>query len=72
MLQVFIGRLIATLGMSVRALRAFFMRFLTNIGARIRSVTSITRHASQIGPKVLDAAASTGKKPAKKEDYIET
>ncbi len=72
MFEVLLGRLIASLGMVARTFRAFFMRFVTGIGTRIRSVTSISRHASKLAPKVLDAAASTGKKPAKREDYIET
>ncbi|SKB73084.1 Uncharacterized conserved protein [Lachnospiraceae bacterium] len=65
-------QLMQSIGVVFRTMRAFFMRFLISIGARIRSMTSITRHASKIGPKVLDAAASTGKKPTRKEDYIET
>ena len=72
MFESFFRQLIQSFGVVFRTMRAFFMRFLTSIGARIRSMTSVTRYASQIGPKVLDAAASTGKKPAKKEDYIET
>ena len=72
MFESFFRQLMQSFGVVFRTMRAFFMRFLTSIGARIRSMTSVTRYASQIGPKVLDAAASTGKKPAKKEDYIET
>ncbi|XME02556.1 hypothetical protein QYZ88_018070 [Lachnospiraceae bacterium C1.1] len=72
MFENLLGRIIASLGVVIRTFRAFFLRFLTSITSRVRSMVSITRHASKIGPKVLDAAASTGKKPSKREDYVET
>lgn len=62
----------ASCGVVFRTFRAFFTRQIYAVAARFKSVTSLTRQASKLAPAMLKTAADAGKKPTKREDYIET
>ncbi|MBQ3076563.1 MAG: hypothetical protein IJC43_01770, partial [Clostridia bacterium] len=72
MLSRFFRQLFASVGVVFRTIRAYFTRTLTGATARFRSATSLTRQAAQLGPAMMKTAANAGKKPTKREDYIET
>lgn len=72
MLSELIRRLFAACGVVFRMIRAFFIRQFQAISARIKSATSLTRQASKVAPTLLEKVTEVGKKPSKREDYIET
>ena len=72
MLNELIRRLFAACGVVFRMIRAFFTRQFQAIVARVKSATSLTRQASKAAPALLKKATDVGKKPSKREDYIET
>ncbi len=72
MLSELIRRLIAAGGVVFRTIRAYFARIIQNGSARFRNATSLTRQASKLTPGLLKKVTDVGKKPTKREDYIET
>ena len=65
-------QLASSVGVVLRTFRSFFTRQVTAIWAQIKSVTSLTRQASKLAPKMLKSATTAGKKPTKRSDYVET
>lgn len=72
MLSRLFRQLTASCGVVFRTIRAFFTRQIYAVVARAKSVTSLTRQASKLAPAMLKTATEAGKKPTKREDYIET
>lgn len=72
MLSRLFQQLFASVGVVYRTIRAFFVRALSGVVARVRSATSLTRQAARVAPAMVRAAATAGKKPTRREDYIET
>ena len=72
MLSRLFQQLFASFGVAFRTVRAFFARTLNGMVARIKSATSLTRQAAKLAPAMMKTVATAGKKPTKREDYIET
>ncbi|MBP3485366.1 MAG: hypothetical protein J6J81_00865 [Oscillospiraceae bacterium] len=72
MLSRLFQQLFASAGVVFRTIRAFFTRALSGVIARVKSATSLTRQAAKLAPAMMKTAAAAGKKPSKREDYIET
>lgn len=72
MLSTLFRQFTASCGVVFRTIRAFFSRQLYGVVARVKSVTSLTRQAAKLAPAMLKTATTAGKKPTKREDYIET
>jgi antitoxin component YwqK of YwqJK toxin-antitoxin module len=72
MLNVLFSRLADSLGIIFRIFRAFFTRQIVGVGARIKSLISVSRHAAKLLPKAVASVATVGKKPTRREDYFET
>lgn len=65
-------QLINSVGVVWRTLRAFFARQFMGISARFRRITSFSRQAAKLVPKAMSSVALAGKKPTKREDFVET
>lgn len=72
MLSRLFQQLFASIGVIFRMIRAFFVRALSSSAARIKNAASLTRQAAKLGPTILKTVFGAGKKPTKREDYIET
>ena len=72
MLSRLFQQLFASVGVIFRMIRAFFVRALSSSAARIKNAASLTRQAAKLGPTILKTVFGAGKKPTKREDYIET
>ena len=72
MIASFFKQLLNSCGMVFRMFRAFFTRQIMGIRARIRRVTSLSRQAFKLLPKAMSSVAVAGKKPTKREDFVET
>ena len=72
MLNNLFRQLINSCGVVLRTFRAFFSRQIMGIRARARRVTSFSRQAAKLVPKAMNSVAVAGKKPTKREDFVET
>ncbi|MDR1299172.1 MAG: hypothetical protein LBJ84_02835 [Oscillospiraceae bacterium] len=72
MISHFFSRMLGSLGMVLRMFRAFFLRRFMGIGTRVKQLTSASRYAAKILPKAASSVAVVGKKPTRREDYLET
>lgn len=72
MLTRIFAQLLSSIGVVFRTIRAYFMRGIVGVGARIKRFTSASRYAAKAVPKAMSSVAVAGNKPTKKEDYIET
>lgn len=72
MLSRFFQQLFASAGVVFRTIRAFFSRALSASLARVKSAASLTRQAAKLAPAMMKVVTDAGKKPSKREDYIET
>lgn len=72
MIAIFFRQLLNSCGVVFRTFRAFFMRQIMGIRARIRRITSFSRQAARLVPKAMNSVAVAGKKPTKREDFVET
>ncbi|MGN0706440.1 MAG: hypothetical protein ACI4JC_00355 [Faecalibacterium sp.] len=65
-------QIVLSIGVVFRTIRAFFVRQIYTVFARVKSATSLTRQASKIAPQLLKTASAAGQKPTRREDYVET
>lgn len=72
MLSRLFQQFFASIGVVLRMIRAIFTRSLSGVMARVRSTFSLTRQAAKLAPAMVKTASAAGKKPTKREDYIET
>lgn len=72
MIARFFQQLLNSFGVVFRTFRAFFTRQIMGVRARARRITSFSRHAAKLVPKAMSAVAVAGKKPTKREDFVET
>lgn len=72
MLSTWIQRLTAACGVAFRTIRAFLIQQIQVAAARVKNAFSLTEQAVKAAPSLLNAAAGVGKKPGRREDYIET
>ena len=56
----------------LKMFRSFFTRIFTTIITGIRKATSLVTQAFKLIPMMTSKLATTGKKPSRREDYIET
>ena len=68
----FFQQIINSCGVVFRTFRAFFTRQIMGVRARIRRITSFSRQAAKLVPKAMSSVAVAGKKPTKREDFVET
>ena len=72
MIARFFQQLLNSCGLVFRTFRAFLTRQVVGLRARIRRVTSLSRQAVRLVPKAMSTVAVAGKKPTKREDFVET
>ena len=72
MLSYLFKQLFRSLGVFFRTIRAFFTRKLMGAVTCVRRFFNVSRHAARAAAGSFQAAAAAVKKPAKREDYIET
>ena len=72
MIARFFQQILNSFGVVFRTFRAFFTRQVMGIQARVRRVTSFSRQAAKLVPKAMSSVAIAGKKPTKREDFVET
>lgn len=72
MIARFFQQILNSCGLVFRTFRAFLTRQVVGLRARIRRVTSLSRQAVRLVPKAMSSVAVAGKKPTKREDFVET
>lgn len=72
MFSHWLRQIVLSFGVVFRTIRAFFVRQIYTVFARVKSATSLTRQASKIAPQILKTASVAGQKPTRREDYVET
>ncbi len=72
MIARFFSYIFNSIGVVLRTFRAFMMRQVMGLRAGVRRVTSFSRQAAKLVPKAMSSVAVAGKKPTKREDFVET
>lgn len=72
MLSHLLRQFIRSCGIFFRTIRAFFTRKLVGAWSKLRRFSNFSRQATAVASKSFQGAASTLKKPTRREDYIET